>query len=88
MLLEITLQKERMQGKKEGRREGELKQLIKQSCRKLSKGKSTLQIAEELETDPALIAQIVEAAQQTAPDYDTDRIYEILQKAENFDPQT
>ena len=46
-----------------------------------------MQIAEEQETDPALIAQIVEAAQQTAPDYDTDRIYEILHKTENFDPQ-
>lgn len=36
--------------------------------------------AEALEEDPVLIAKIVAAAQQCAPDYDEDKVYEVLMK--------
>ena len=38
------------------------------------------QIVEALKEDPVLIEKIVAAAEQCAPDYDEDRMYEMLMK--------
>ena len=73
-VLELT----REEGKEEGREEGQLKMLIMQSCRKLRKGKSASQIAEELEEDLPVIQDIVFAAADFAPDYDTDAIFALM----------
>ena len=70
----------REEGRSEGRSEGENRKLISQVCRKLIKHRSAEQIAEALEEDPVLIAKIVAAAQQCAPDYDEDKVYEMLMK--------
>ena len=67
-------------GREEGRSEGENRKLISLVCRKLIKHRSAEQIAEALEEDPVLIAKIVAAAQQCAPDYDEDKVYEVLMK--------
>ena len=67
-------------GREEGRSEGENRKLISLVCRKLIKHRSAEQIAEALEEDPVLIAKIVAAAEQCAPDYDEDKVYEVLMK--------
>ena len=61
-----------------GREEGQLKMLIMQSCRKLRKGKTASQIAEELEEDLPVIQNIVITAADFAPDYDTDAIFKWM----------
>ncbi|MCC8139495.1 MAG: Rpn family recombination-promoting nuclease/putative transposase [Lachnospiraceae bacterium] len=60
------------------REDGKLLQLIEQVCKKLSKGKSLEQIADELEEEPAKIQQICDAAADFAPNYDTLKILDIL----------
>ncbi len=58
----------------EGIEEGEERQLIKMVCRKLRKGKSVEQIADELEEDEARIKAICDAAEAFAPDYDEEKV--------------
>ena len=70
MLLEIMMAKER--------KEGELRKVIDQCCRKLVKGRSNEEIADALECDISEINAIVDVAQKYAPDYDVDRILEEL----------
>ena len=70
--------KGRAEGREEGREEGQLKMLIMQSCRKLRKGKTASQIAEELEEDLPVIQNIVITAADFAPDYDTDAIFKWM----------
>ena len=48
------------------------------SCRKLRKGKNASQIAEELEEDLPVIQDIVIAASDFAPEYDTDAIFKSM----------
>ena len=63
--------------RKEGREEGDLRRLISQICKKLVKGKDTHTIAEELEEDDdSLVTAIVRVAQDYAPDYDLETVYE------------
>ncbi len=78
MLFELTLAEERKEGREEGIPMGELRKVIDQCCRKLSKGKSAEEIADALECDPSQINAIVEVAQKYAPDYDVDEILEEL----------
>ncbi|MDE5777187.1 MAG: hypothetical protein K2I10_01550 [Lachnospiraceae bacterium] len=75
----ILLARGEEKGRAEGRREGELKKLIAQICRKLKNAKSLETIAEELEEDITLIRSICEAAGRCAPEYDVDKIYELLE---------
>ncbi|MBO4976905.1 MAG: hypothetical protein J6C54_04060 [Lachnospiraceae bacterium] len=65
-------------GEARGEARGEEKKLIRQVCKKLSKGKAPDVIAEELEEDLAVIAKICEAASEFAPEYDCDKVYEKL----------
>ena len=85
-VLELTREEGKEEGRKEGKKEGrkesraegQLKMLIMQSCRKLRKGKTASQIAEELEEDLPVIQDIVFAAADFAPDYDPDAIFKSM----------
>lgn len=68
----------RSAGLAEGRSEGGERKLISLICKKLCKGKSVEEIAEDLEEDIEGIQKICETAKKFAPDYDCDRIYERL----------
>ena len=85
MRIELELQKQRRLGLAEGRleglTEGSTKKLIELVCKKLSKGKSSQIIAEELEEDPDVIEKICHAAELFTPDYDVDAIYEAMQES-------
>lgn len=58
----------------EGLAEGELRKLVQQICKKLSKGKNPLQISEDLEEDLNIISKICNIASYFAPNYDCDQI--------------
>ncbi len=60
------------------REEGETVHLIKQVCKKRAKGKAAEAIAAELEENEETVAEICRAAEDSAPDYDFERIYEKL----------
>ncbi len=59
-----------------GRAEGKADLLVSQVCRKLRKGKSVRQIAEELEEDEIRIQVICDAAADFGPDYDEKKVAE------------
>ena len=65
-----------------GVREGELRNRVEQSIKKLRKNISVTEAADMLETDADLIQRIYNAAELYAPDYDVDKIYAELQKEE------
>ncbi len=55
--------------------------LVSQVCRKLRKGKTAAQIAEDLDEELKVIETICEVAQEYAPDYDEKKILEkIMEK--------
>lgn len=64
--------------REEGKVEGEKIHLIKSVCKKLTKGKTVEVIAEELEEDTEVIAEIYKAAENSVPDYDYSQIYKKL----------
>ncbi len=59
---------------------GSEKKLIVQICRKLEKGKSVQVIADELEEPEENVAIICAAASKFAPEYDVEKILEIIRK--------
>ena len=59
---------------------GEARKLILQTVKKLKRGKSTKLIAQELEEEETVINRICKAARETAPEYDVNKIYEIMNK--------
>ena len=72
----IGIQKGLAEGVQKGLAEGELKRLIKQTCKKMQKSLSAEEIADDLaEDDIALIRRIMDAAKESAPEYDIDAIY-------------
>lgn len=50
-------------------------------CKKLRKGCSAEEIADILEEDPDTICGICSIAEAYAPDYDTEKVWEICQKS-------
>lgn len=54
---------------------GEMRKLISMTVKKLVKGKTAKIIAEELEEEESVINRICKAAQETAPEYDIEKIY-------------
>ena len=64
--------------REEGRNEGALKEIIAAVCKKLAKGKSEEQIADELEQRMECISPICHVAEKYAPDYDQDAIYQEM----------
>ena len=79
-ILSIGLERGEKLGLERGQARGEGLKLIKQVCRKLSKRKTPVEIAEDLEEDPLEIERICVAAAPYAPDYDSEAIYNALQK--------
>lgn len=68
-------------GLQKGLAEGDLRRLIKQTCKKMQALLSAEEIADDLaEDDVALIQKIMDAAKEFAPEYDIDAIYEKVAK--------
>lgn len=63
---------------------GEILLLIKLACRKLEKGKSPEEAAEELEESVETIRKIYQAVEEFAPDYDNVQIYHRLKSGNDF----
>ena len=67
-------------GREEGRELGERQKIISLIVKKLQKDKSVAEIADDLEEKEEAIAPIYEAALSMKPDYDVEKIYELLEK--------
>ena len=67
-------------GREEGRELGERQKIISLIVKKLQKDKSVAEIADDLEEKEEVIAPIYEAALSIKPDYDVEKIYELLEK--------
>ena len=67
-------------GREEGRELGERQKIISLVVKKLQKDKSVAEIADDLEEKEEVIAPIYEAALSMKPDYDVEKIYELLEK--------
>lgn len=61
----------------DGKEEGSNIKLISQICRKLQKGKTPVQIAEDLDEELPVVERICEAAGQCAPAYNCDEVYRV-----------
>ena len=68
------------EGRELGREEGERQKIISQIVKKLQKDKSVAEIADDLEEKEEVIAPIYEAALSMKPDYDVEKIYELIEK--------
>lgn len=64
-------------GREQGRREGQIK-LIKKICKKIQKNKTLEEICDDLEEEKEYIQPIYETAKKCAPEYDCDKIYEMI----------
>ena len=64
----------------EGKEIGEKQKIISLVVKKLQKDKSVAEIADDLEEKEEVIAPIYEAALSMKPDYDVEKIYELLEK--------
>ncbi|MCR4991113.1 MAG: hypothetical protein K6A38_09645, partial [Lachnospiraceae bacterium] len=60
------------------REEGGYIKLIDQVCRKIQRGKTAAEIAEDLDEDPAEINKIYSVALKHAPDFDVQKIYDEI----------
>ena len=67
-------------GREEGRELGERQKIISLIVKKLKKDKSVAEIADDLEEKEEVIDPIYEAALSMKPDYDVEKIYELLEK--------
>jgi len=67
-------------GMERGEKNGQLQNMISLTVRKLRKGKSVEQIADELEEDTATIAPICKVAEEFAPEYDEGKIFDKLKE--------
>lgn len=65
-----------------GKKQGEIMTLISLVCKKLLKNKDISTIADELETEYDIIADICQAAQAFAPEYDIEAIFEVYNRAQ------
>ena len=68
------------EGKEIGKEIGERQKIISLVVNKLQKDKSVAEIADDLEEKEEVIAPIYEAALSMKPDYDVEKIYELLEK--------
>ena len=66
---------DKLEAREEGLAEG-MRIVIRMICRKLRKGLSVQEIAEDLEEDEALISSICEVASHFAPEYNEQKIWE------------
>ena len=70
----------RKEGREEGRKEGQKKEQVSLIVKKIKKNKTVAEIADDLEEKEEVIAPIYEAALSMKPDYDVEKIYELLEK--------
>jgi len=70
-------------GREEGIEQGDELRLIRQVCRKLKKGKSVEQIADELEEEEARIQVLCDVASEFAPEYDERKILAAVMQLES-----
>lgn len=68
----------RMEEREEGRAEGQLIALLTMIVKKREKGYTPQRIAEELEENPDRVSYICRVADEFAPEYDIQKIYEIV----------
>ena len=68
------------EGKEIGKEIGERQKIISLVVKKLQKDKSVAEIVDDLEEKEEVIAPIYEAALSMKPDYDVEKIYELLEK--------
>ncbi len=68
------------EGKEIGKEIGERQKIISLVVKKLQKDKSVAEIADDLEEKEEVIAPIYEAALSMKPDYDVEKIYELIEK--------
>ena len=73
-------EEQKNEGREEGRELGERQKIISQVVKKIKKDKSVEEIADDLEEKELVIAPIYEAALSMKPDYDVEKIYELLEK--------
>ena len=73
-------EEQKNEGREECRELGERQKIISQIVKKLQKDKSVAEIADDLEEKEEVIAPIYEAALSMKPDYDVEKIYELLEK--------
>ncbi len=78
MKLELMMMDSRREGRREGKIEGKIEERIDLVCRKLARGKTPEEIAEDLGIDLSEVRRICGAAVKHAPDYDTEKILEEL----------
>ncbi len=71
-----------LRGEMKGEVKGETKTKISLICRKIVKNKPIDVIADELEEDIAIIKPIYDIVIECGPDYDCDRVYNLLKEAE------
>lgn len=76
--LNLVGRAERKKGREEGREEGSLRTLVKQVIRKMKKEKTVDEMIEDLEEDRETIERIYKTAKLFAPDYDEDKIVEVI----------
>ena len=81
LLLDAVENEGVQKGIEQGMPLGELKKLIKMVCKKLRKNKSIDTIAFELEEEYTTIEKICNAAGAFAPDYNEDKVYDILKES-------
>lgn len=81
LLLDAVENEGVQKGIEQGMPLGELKKLITMVCKKLRKNKSIDTIAFELEEEYTTIEKICNAAGAFAPDYNEDKVYDILKES-------
>ena len=79
----VRLTEKLYRSKKEGKAEGKAEQLVSQVCKKMKKNKTVEEIAEELEDEVSAIEPIYNIAQEFAPEYDPELVFErFIQETE------
>ena len=66
------------EGRAKGEAEGAASKIIEQIMKKYKKGCSVAETADMLEENPSVIEQIYDILRQNAPDYDVQKIYQLL----------
>ena len=73
-----------VRGEVRGEARGEDRMLMRQIFRKLRKGKSIAEIADDLEEDEVRIKVICDVAQKYAPDYDEEKVIRAVEALETI----
>ena len=75
-----SIARTRQAAREQGLEQGKTRTLIEMICKKIQKGKTLEKISEEIEEDAEKIRPIYETAMQCAPEYDLNKIYNLLQR--------